>query len=136
VFGFSTAALSLEERPEALSEVLDGFWRPRLGLLDVDADPKLHACVAAFEASGRDRSELGILDAALPSLPGLNVRNILPFFSGDGVRDFLSPDAAGTSVEALAVLVSSLSRMDPEPELLREAMPGRMGRGGGLPRSV
>jgi hypothetical protein len=134
-FGLSNAGLSLEERAEAFSEVVDAVGRPRLGLLFAEADPKPHACVAAFEASGRDRSELGIFDAVLPSLPGLSVRNILPFFSGDGVRDFLSPDPAGASAEALAVLANSLSRIDPVPELLREAMAGRIGRGGGLPRS-
>jgi hypothetical protein len=128
--------LSLEERAEAFSEAVDGVGRPRLGLLSADAFPKLHACVAAFEASGRDRIELGIFDAALPSLPGLSVLNILPFFSGDGVRDFLSPGAAGANEEALTVLPNSLSRIEPVPELLREAMAGRMGSGGGLPRSV
>lgn len=89
-----------------------------------------------MEASGRERNELGILDVALPSLPGLNVRSILPFFSGDGVRDFLSVAAPGVRVDELAVLVSSFSRMDPVPELLRSVMAGRMGNGGGLPRSA
>jgi hypothetical protein len=136
MFGLSEVGLSLEERAEALRDVVDAVGRPKLGLLGTDEFPKPHACVAAFEASGRDRIELGIFDAALPSLPGLSVRNILPFFSGDGVRDFLSPDAAGASEEALAVLPNSLSRIEPVPELLREAMAGRMGSGGGLPRSV
>jgi hypothetical protein len=89
-----------------------------------------------LEASGLDRSELGIFEAALPSLPGLNVRSILPFFSGDGVRDFFSPEVPGVSVDALAVLVNSLSRMEPVPELWRGVIAGRRGSGGGLPRSL
>jgi hypothetical protein len=92
--------------------------------------------VAAFEASGRDRSELGIFEDDLPSLPGLNVRNILPFFSGDGVRDFFSLDVLGASVEALAVFVKSLSRIEPVPELARCVIAGRIGKGGGRPRSL
>jgi hypothetical protein len=91
--------------------------------------------VAAFDASGRDRSELGILEGALPSLPGLKVRSILPFFSGDGVRDFFSVVVPGVNVDALPVLIRS-SRIDPVPELLRDAIAGRIGKGGGLPRSA
>lgn len=79
---------------------------------------------------------MGILDAALPSLPGLNVRSILPFFSGDGVRDFLSAEDPGVRVDALEVLVNTFSRIDPVPELLRSVMAGRIGSGGGLPRSA
>jgi hypothetical protein len=92
--------------------------------------------VAAFEASGRERSELGIFEAVLPSLPGLNVRNILPFFSGDGVRDFFSPDVLGAKVDALGVFVMSFSRIELVPELARGAIAGRSGRGGALPSSV
>jgi hypothetical protein len=112
----------------ALSELVEGFERPKPGLV--------HACVAAFEASGRDRSELGIFEAVLPSLPGLRVLSILPFFSGDGVRDFLSPAVSGVRVELLAVLVNSLSRIEPVFELLRGVIEGRIGSGGGLPRSL
>lgn len=76
------------------------------------------------------------MEGALLSLPGLNVRSILPFFSGDGVRDFLFPEFAGASVGALFVFAKSLFRSDPVPELLRGAIAGRYGRGGGFPRSV
>ena len=71
----------------------------------------------------------------MPSLPGLKVRSILPFFSGDGVRDFFSVVVPGVNVDALPVLVRS-SRIDPVPELLRDAIAGRIGKGGGLPRSA
>jgi hypothetical protein len=125
----------MEERAEPLNEVVEGLGRPRPGLGWLVAAPNPQACVAALEASGLDRNELGILDATLPSLPGLSVRSILPFFSGDGVRDFFSVGAPGTSVVVLAVLVNSLSRIELVPELLRGAIAGRMGRGGGLPRS-
>lgn len=39
-------------------------------------------------------------------------------------------------MEALLVFVRSSSRIDPVPELLRGAIAGRYGRGGGLPRSA
>jgi hypothetical protein len=125
----------MEERAEALKEVVEGLEKPSPGLGWFVAAPNPQACVAALEASGLDRSELGILDATLPSLPDRSVRSILPLFSGDGVRDFFSVDAPGTSVAALAVLVNSLSRIELVPELFRGAIAGRMGRGGGLPRS-
>jgi hypothetical protein len=92
--------------------------------------------VAAFEASGRDRNELGIFEADLPSRPGRKVRSILPFFSGEGVRDFFSPDVPGASVDALVVFFKSSSRIEPVPELTRGAIAGRIGNGGGLPSSV
>jgi hypothetical protein len=92
--------------------------------------------VAALEASGRDRNELGIFEDDLPSLPGLNVRSILPFFSGDGVLDFFSLEVPGASVDALTVLVKSLSRTEPVPELARCVIAGRIGNGGGRPRSL
>jgi hypothetical protein len=135
VFGLSRAGFSIDERAEALNEVVEGLERPRPGRGEFVVAPEPQACVAALDASGRDRNELGILEAAFPSLPGLNVRSILPLFSGDGVRDFFSVGAPGTSVAALAVLVNSLSRIEPVPELLRGTIAGRMGRGGGLPRS-
>lgn len=75
-------------------------------------------------------------DDALPSLPGLKVRSIRPFFSGDGVRDFFSSGIPGDSVEILCVSVRLLSRMDPAPELFRGAIAGRYGNGGGRERSL
>jgi hypothetical protein len=134
--GLSVAGRSKDERADVLIDVVEGFGSPRLGLVLVDVDPTPQAWVAAFEASGRDRSVLGIFEAGLPSRPGLSVRNILPFFSGDGVRDFFSPAVSGANVDALLVLARSFSRIEPVPELFRGAITGRRGRGGGRDRSV
>jgi hypothetical protein len=128
--------LSIDDRAAAFNEVVDGFGS-RFGLLDVDVDLTLHACEAAFDASGRDLSELGSFpDDGLLSLPGRNVRNILPLFSGDGVRACFSSVLLGASVEALLVCVKLFSRIDPVPELLRGTIAGRYGSGGGLERSA
>lgn len=72
----------------------------------------------------------------LLSLPGLNVRSILPLFSGDGVRVFFSPAVPGDNVDALRVCFKLLSAIDPVPELFRGAIAGRYGNGGGRERSV
>lgn len=72
----------------------------------------------------------------LLSLPGLNVRSILPLFSGDGVRVFCSPAIPGDSVDALRVCVKLFPRTDPVAELFRGVIAGRYGNGGGLERSV
>lgn len=72
---------------------------------------------------------------ARPLPSGLNVRSILPFFSGEGVRDFLSTAGPGDRVEALVICVKLLSRIEPVPELFRGAMAGRSGNGGGFDRS-
>lgn len=115
-----------------------GTLRP--GLLELGAAvlaPK--ARVAAFDASGRDLIDVGILLAGLPSLFGRSVLSILlPFLSGDGVRDCLSSDdGPGLSVELLIVCVRLLMRcLDMLPELLRGAINGRVGSGGGLARSL
>lgn len=101
-----------------------------LGLLHPGAVLTLQAWVAAFEASGRDRSELCNFEGLL-SLCGLRVRSILLFFSGDGVLDFFSSGTPGDNVEALRTCV----RLAP-PELFRGAIAGRYGRGGGRERSV
>ena len=113
----------------------------KLGLLELGAtgaavlDPK--ARVAALEASGRDLIDMGIFDAGLPSLFGLSVLSILPpFFSGDGVLDFFSVDGSGVNVELLIVCVRLLIRFEVLPELLRDAIEGRVGSGGGLARSL
>jgi hypothetical protein len=58
--------------------------------------------------------ELGSLvfdEEDLPSLPGLRVRNIRPFFSGDGVRGFASSVGPSDSIDV--------------PELFRGAIAGR-----------
>jgi hypothetical protein len=80
--------------------------------------------------------ELGIFDAGLPSLLGLNVLSILPFFSGEGVRDFLSSDTSTDKLEAFIVCVRLLIRFEMLPELFRGVIEGRVGSGGGLERSV
>jgi hypothetical protein len=72
----------------------------------------------------------------LPSLPGLRVRSILPFFSGDGVRDLNSSAGLGVSVDVLTVLDRLFSLIEPVAELFRGAIAGRYGRGGGRPRSA
>jgi hypothetical protein len=135
--GLSVAGLSIDDRAEAFSEVVKGFGS-RFGLLDIDVDLTLQACAAAFDASGRVLSELGSFpdDDGLLSLPGRNVRFILPLFSGDGVRACLSSVLLGASVDALLVCGKALSRIDPVPELFRGAIAGRYGSGGGLERSA
>lgn len=81
--------------------------------------------------------EAGIFDAGLPSLFGLNVLSMrLPFFSGEGVRDFFSSEGPDVSVELLIVCVKLLSRFDIFPELFRDVIEGRDGSGGGLARSL
>lgn len=131
------AGISNDVRGEALTGGVATLGTLELGLLEPVAaflDPK--ARVAALEASGRDLIEVGILDAGLPSLFGLNVLSILlPFFSGDGVRDFFSSDGPGVNVELLIVCVKLLILLDILPELLRCAIDGRVGNGGGLARS-
>jgi hypothetical protein len=90
-----------------------------------------------LEASGRLLNELGnFAEDGLLSLPGLNVRSILPLFSGEGVRVFFSCVVPGDNVDALRICVKLFSRMDPVPELFRGAIAGRYGNGGGLERSV
>ena len=91
--------------------------------------------MAALEASGRVLIELGIFEAGLPSLFGLRVLSILPFFSGEGVRDFFSSDAPTDSEDALRFCVRLLIRLVVLPELFRGAIEGRVGSGGGLERS-
>lgn len=127
---------SIEDRAEAVSDAEDGAGTPKPGLLEFDVDFTVHACVAALDASGRDLSELGSFEDDFPSLPGRNVRSILPFFSGEGVRDFLSAGGPGESVDALCVCVKLYPRVEPVPELFRGVMAGRNGSGGGRERSV
>jgi hypothetical protein len=127
----------MDERAEGVSELIDGFGVPNAGRLEVAVVLTLHAWVAAFEASGRLLNELGnFAEDCLLSLPGLNVRSILPLFSGDGVRVFFSPAIAGDRVDVLRVCVKLLSRIDPVPELFRGTIAGRYGNGGGRERSV
>ena len=126
MMGLSAEGLSIEERAEAASEAADGLGTPKLGLLEVGVDLKLQACEAALEASGRDLGALEVLDdVGFFSFPGRNVRSILPFFSGDGVRDFSSDVTAGDSVDPLRIWVKLFSRIEPLPEGFRGAMPGR-----------
>lgn len=139
MLGLSVFGLSRDDRAEAAAfgDGIGGAGALTLGLLEFDVALTVHACVAALEASGRDLSEGGSLDEdGLPSLPGLNVRSILPFFSGDGVRDFFSPAIPGDSVDALRVCVKLFSLMDPLPELFRGAIAGRYGSAGGRERSA
>ncbi len=140
VLGRSVAGLSIDDLAEPTKEVLDGFGAVKLVLLELGVVLKLQACEAAFEASGRDlcvcegRDGVGLL-----SFPGRKVRNILPpFFSGDGVRDFSSPGMPGDNEEPLRVWVRFrlFSLTEPLPEVLRGAMAGRYGKGGGLERSA
>jgi len=129
--------LSRDERAEGVRELVDGFGAPNVGRVEDAVALTLHAWVAAFEASGRLLNVLGnFAEDGLLSLPGLSVRSILPLFSGDGVRVFLSPTGPGDSVDALRVWVKLLSRMEPVPELFRGAIAGRYGNAGGLERSV
>lgn len=117
---------------------VDALGALKFGRLELGAavlDPK--ASVAALEASGRDLIEVGIFDAGLPSLFGLNVLSILlPFFSGDGVRDFFSSEGPTFNVELLIVCVRLLIRFDVLPELFRGTIEGRVGSGGGRARSL
>jgi hypothetical protein len=122
-------------RVEVFNEAFDGFDRPRVGLLELDATLKPHAWVAALEASGRVLIELGIFGAGLASLFGLKVLSILPFFSGEGVRDFFSSDAPTDKVDAFKFCVRLLIRFAVLPELCRGVIEGRVGSGGGLDRS-
>ena len=126
MLGLSAKGLSSEDRAEAASEEAEGLGAPKLGLLEVDVGLKPQACEAAFEASGRDLGALGVLeDAGFFSFPGRKVRSILPFFSGDGVRDLSSADIPGESVDPLRVWVKVFSRTEPLPEGFRGAIAGR-----------
>lgn len=80
-----------------------------------------------MDASGRERNEVCMLfDEGLPSLLALKVRNIpLFFFSGDGVRDALSPAADVDDLFALLVCDKRFSRTELVPELLRGVIAGR-----------
>jgi hypothetical protein len=131
--------ISIDVRGETLTGGVATFGTLRVALVELDAaalDP--NARVAALDASGRDRIDMGILLAGLPSLFGLSVLSILlPFLSGDGVRDFLGSDDPGLSEVLLMVCVRLLRRcLDMLPELLRGAIEGRLGNGGGLARSL
>lgn len=99
-----------------------------------------HASVAAFVAGGARGLRLaGILEgAALPPFPPLgrnDVRNILPFFSGLGVREVRfggtlreSTDEAGPSLSICGTL---FERGAPYPEL---SFDGNGGLGGNVGR--
>lgn len=129
------AGISIDDRGEACTGGVATLGTAKLGLGAAALAP--NASVAAFEASGRDLMEVGILAAGLPSLLGLSVLSILlPFFSGDGVRDFFSSDGPGVSVELLIVCVRPLIRFDILPELFRDDIEGRVGSGGGRARSL
>jgi hypothetical protein len=125
MFDLSVADFSIDGRAD-MSEDADGFDGPKTGRLEADAVLTVHAWVAALEASGRLLNELGIfVDDGLLSLPGLSVRNILPLFSGDGVRVCFSSPGAGDRFDALRVSDRLLSRVEPLPELLRGTIAGR-----------
>lgn len=131
--------MSIDVRGDTLTGGVADLGTLKPGLLELDAalrDPK--ARVAALDASGRDLIDVGLLLAALPSLFGRSVLSILlPFLSGDGVRDCLSSDGPGLSEALLIVCVRLLMRyLDMLPELLRGAIEGRLGSGGGLARSL
>lgn len=132
------AGNSIDVRGEMFTGGVDAVGTLKLGRPELGAavlEPK--ARVAALEASGRDLIDMGIFDAGLPSLLGLSVLSILlPFFSGDGDRDFFSSEGPAFSVELLIVLVRLLMRFDVLPELFRDAIEGRVGSGGGRARSL
>lgn len=130
--------MSIEVRGELVTGGVSALGALKVGRLELGAavlDPK--ASVAALDASGRDLIDVGIFAAGLPSLFGLNVLSILlPFFSGEGVRDFFSSEGPGVKVELLIVCVRLLIRFEVLPELLRGTIEGRVGSGGGRARSL
>jgi hypothetical protein len=69
----------------------------------------------------------------LASLPGLNVLNMRPFFSGEGVRELFARAVVGVAKDDRLVVWVSVC-VDAAPELLRGASEGRWGRGGGRER--
>ena len=63
--------------------------------------------------------------------PGLNVLNIRPFFSGDGVRESLvETGGPGEREEPLVGRCAPCTRLLSAPELLRDCSDGLWGSGG------
>jgi hypothetical protein len=105
-------------------------------LLELNLKP--HAWVAALAASGGwDLMVAGSFEdeVDLASLPGLNVLNMRPFFSGEGVRELFASAVVGVAKDDRLAAWASVC-VDAAPELFRGASEGRLGRGGGRERSL